>query len=164
MVRQFRYYVRSPDGKAIFGFDVEQAAEAAALAYGEGAFVVDTIAKNYDPMVSEVIDGELLIAGISGWATGRPGAIDEDFVEGVKKGHVAIADAFLAKGANVNARDIHNSPALHWAVGGGHEDVVALLLERGADVSATDANGLTAMDVAKKRGRTGIVRLLEKAG
>ena len=158
--RQFRYYVRSPDGKAIFGFDNEQAAEATALDYGQGAFVVDTLAKNYDPMVSEVIDGELLIAGISGWATGRPGALDADFIEGVKRGHVAIAHAFLAKGANVNAHDSHGSPALHWAVGGGHMDVVALLLEHGADRQAMDGNGLTALDVAKRRGRNEIIGLL----
>ena len=71
--RPHRYYVRSPDGSTIFGFEIEKAAEVAAVEYGDGAVVVDTIAKNYDPMVQEVIDDELLIAGISGWATGGTG-------------------------------------------------------------------------------------------
>ena len=161
--RAFRYYVRSPDGKAIFGFDMEKAAEMTALEYGDGAFVIDTVAKNYDPMVSEVIGGELLIAGISGWATGRPGGLDEDFVESVKKGHIAIPHAFLAKGADVNAKDVHGSPALHWAVGGGHAEIVRILLESGADISATDANGMLAIDVARKRNLPEIITLLEAA-
>jgi len=158
--RPQRYYVRSPDGTVIFGFEIEKAAEVAALDYGEGAIVVDTIAKNYDPMVQEVIGGELLIAGISGWATGRPGALDSDFVEGVKKGHAAIAHAFLAKGADVNARDLNGAPALHWAVGGGHVDVVQILLEHGADKTALDGNNLTALQVAQKRGHSKIIALL----
>ncbi len=44
MTEPYRYYVPSPDGRAIFGFESTEAAETAARAYGEGAHVVDTLA------------------------------------------------------------------------------------------------------------------------
>lgn len=53
---------------------------------------------------------------------------------------MAIAHVFLAKGVDVNAKDLNGSPALHWAVGGGHGDVVQILLDHGADKTALDAN------------------------
>ncbi len=34
MTEPYRYYVRSPDGRAIFGFESPEAAETAASAYG----------------------------------------------------------------------------------------------------------------------------------
>ena len=37
-----RFYVRSPDGRPIFGFDEREGAAAAARAYGDGAFLVVT--------------------------------------------------------------------------------------------------------------------------
>ncbi len=140
MAEPYRYYVRSPDGRAIFGFESPEAAETAARAYGEGAHVVDTLAQAYRPMLQEMRGGELVIAGFGGWDTGRFG-LDRDLIEGIKKGHVAIAHAFLAKGADANARDKHGGTALHWAVGGGRPEIVELLLEQGADPTARDAEG-----------------------
>ncbi len=111
MAEPYRYYVRSPDGRASFGFETTEAAETAARAYGEGAHVIDTLAQAYLPMLQELRGGELVIAGFGGWDTGRLG-LDRDLIEGIKKGHVAIAHAFLAKGADANARDSHGGPAL----------------------------------------------------
>ena len=161
--KQYRYYVRSPDGRAIFGFDNTEGARTAALAYGDGCFVIDTQAKAYSPMLQETVDGDLVVAGYGGWDTGRFG-FDRDFVESIKKGHVAIVHAFLASGAQVNARDHHSGPALHWAVGGGKPEIVELLLDRGADVSAQDSQGQTALQIADTRGRTDIAELLKQAG
>ncbi len=161
MTRAFRYYVRSPDGRAMFGFDVEKAAELTATEYGDGALIIDTLAKSYQPMLSQIVDGEVLIAGISGWDTGKPGQLDKDFIEAAKK-HVALIHAFLEKGANVNARDGNGGSALHWAVGAGHIDSVRLLLERGADPEAVDAFGQTPLMLAEKRGRRQIAILLRQ--
>ncbi len=158
-----RFYVISPNGRMVLGLDVEEAAEATALEYGDGAFVVDTLAKSYQPMLQQVMNGELVIAGVSGWDTGKPGNLDRDLVEAVKKGRVQIVRAFLEKGASPNARDARGGSALHWAVGGGHEEIVSTLLAAGADPSTTDAAGLTPLDVARKRRRGTIIHLLEKA-
>ena len=158
-----RFYVISPNGRMILGLDAEAAAEATALEYGDGAFVVDTLAKSYQPMLQEVMNGELVIAGVSGWDTGKPGNLDRDLIEAVKKGRAQIVRAFLEKGASAKARDARGGSALHWAVGGGREEIVALLLKAGADPAATDANGLTPLEVARKRGREAIAQLLETA-
>ena len=160
--KQYRYYVRSPDGRAIYGFDDLDGARTAALAYGEGAHIIDTLAQAYVPMLHEVMGGEIVYAGYGGWDTGRFG-VDRDLIEAIKKGHVALVHAFLAKGADANARDRNGGPALHWAVGGGKPDIVALLLAHGADVGARDHNGLLAREIAKRRGRDEIVALLENA-
>ncbi len=155
-----RYYVRSQDAKAIFGFDSLDAASMAAREYGEGAFVVDTMAQAYKPMLHQVRDGDLVYAGYGGWDTGRFG-LDRDLIEAVKKGHVAIVHAFLAKGADANAIDANGGPALHWAVGGGKLEIVQLLLQAGADVSVLDGHGQSALMLAQKRGRHEIASLLE---
>jgi hypothetical protein len=163
MAEAYRYYARSPDGRAMFGFETSEAAETAAREYGEGAHVVDTLAQAYKPMLQEMRGGELVISGFGGWDTGRFG-LDRDLIEGIKKGHVAIAHAFLAKGADAGARDSHDGPALHWAVGGGRAETVKLLLDHGADPNARDAKGQTALELAQKRGRDEIAELLRQAG
>ncbi len=158
-----RFYVRSPDGKAMFGFDQREAAETVALEYGDGAYIVDTLAQAYYPMLQEVSGGEVVYAGFGGWDTGRLGA-DRNMIEGIKKGHVAIVQAFLEKGADADARDGNGGPALIWAAATGKADIVALLLARGADVDAADAEGTRAIDVAARRGKGKIVELLRMAG
>jgi len=157
-----RYYTRSADGKAIYGFDRAEAAETAALSFGEGAHVIDTLAKGYQPMLSEVIDGELLIAGLSGWDTGKPGRLDLDFIEAAKK-HAALAHAFLEKGADINAVDKNGGTALHWAVGGNKPDTVRLLLANGIEASAIDSRGQTPLDIAENRNRPALIAMIRKA-
>ncbi|HHK74259.1 MAG TPA: ankyrin repeat domain-containing protein, partial [Rhizobiales bacterium] len=122
----------------------------------------DTLAKGYQPMLSEVIGGELLIAGLSGWDTGKPGRLDLDFIEAAKK-HVALAHAFLEKGANINAVDKDGGTALHWAVGGNKPDTVRLLLERGAKPDPVDSRGQTPLDIAERKNSTAILTLIRKA-
>ena len=163
MVQPRRYYVRSADGQSTFGFDRLEAATAAALEYGDGALVVDTTAQAYMPMLHAVAGGELVYAGYGGWDTGRFG-LDRDLIEGIKKGHVAIVHAFVAKGADVNACDSKGGPALHWAVGGGKTEIVQLLIDHGASVDTRDHNGLTALEVARNRKRDAIAELLLAAG
>ncbi|KAB2919286.1 MAG: ankyrin repeat domain-containing protein [Hyphomicrobiaceae bacterium] len=167
-MKAYRYYVRSPDGRAIFGFDRLEAAVGVALEYGAGAALVDTMAQAYHPMVQEMrprADGskELFYLPIGGWDTGRFGA-DRDMIEGIKKGHPAIVHAFLAKGASANAVDTKGGPALHWAAARGNAEVVKLLLAHGADINARDGKGQTALDVAVAKNKTAIRDLLKAAG
>lgn len=158
-----RYYVRSPDGSAIAGFDQLSSARHAALAYGNGADVIDTLAQAYHPMLQEVSGGELVYAGFGGWDSGRHG-LDYDLIEAIKKGHVALVHAFLAKGASANAKDRRGGPALMWAIGGGYADCVRLLLASGADANAKDAEGVTALALARRKNRSDLLEILLAAG
>ncbi|HRY06095.1 MAG TPA: ankyrin repeat domain-containing protein [Hyphomicrobiaceae bacterium] len=165
--RTYRYYIRSPDGRAIFGVDILEAAQTVALEYGPGAQLVDTLAQAYHPMVQEVVeanDGKSLVyAPIGGWDTGRF-TPERDLIEAIKKGSVAIAHAFIAKGASSNAKDAMGGSALHWAVGRGNLDIVTLLIANGADVNARDAKAQTPLDVALAKGRHTIADRLRQAG
>jgi hypothetical protein len=158
-----RYYARSADGSLIVGYDERAAAAAQALDYGEGAFLIDTGAQAYHPMLEWVAGGALAYLGFGGWDTGRfePG---RDLIEGIKKGHVAIAHAFLAKGASANAADVHGGSALHWAVARGRPEIVRLLLDHGADPAYRDATGKSALDLARERGNRELIAALEKLG
>ncbi len=160
-----RYYARSPDGRAIFGFDKAEAAEAVALEYGVGAAVVDTLGQAYTPTLQEVLPADggprLVIGPIGGWDTGRFD-LDRDLIEAIKKGHVALVHAFLAKGASANARDARGGSALHWAAGRGKRDVVELLLAEGADARARDDAGRTALYVAECRSQSEIADVLRR--
>jgi Ankyrin repeats (3 copies) len=160
--QSYRYYVRSSDARTLYGFDIYEAAAVTAREYGEGTFVVDTMAQAYMPMLHQVRDGELVYAGFGGWDTGRF-SLERDLIEAVKKGHVAIVQAFVAKGADVDGRDFKGAPALHWAVGGGKPEIIHVLLQAGADTKALDSHGLTASEVAQKRGREDLVEVLQKS-
>lgn len=165
MTQPYRYYVRSPDGRAIFGFDKPEAAEFVALEYGIGAAVVDTLAQAYMPMLQlvDMVEGKprLVLGPIGGWDTGRFG-LDRDLVEAVKKGHAALVHAFLAKGAQAGARDMRDGTPLHWAAARGGQDLVELLLAHGAEAGALDQAGRSPADVAEGRGHGALATLLRQ--
>jgi hypothetical protein len=155
-----RYFVRAPDGGAIAGYDNPETAEYVAHQYGDGAHLVDTLAEAYHPMVQEVQDGKLVFLPLGGWDTGRFG-VDRDLIMGIKKGHVAIVHAFLAKGADANARDDNGAPAVLWAVASDRPEVLRLLLVHGADTAARDADGTSALDLARRRAAAAMVEVLD---
>ena len=158
-----RFCVRSPDGRMIVGYDDPNAAGAAALNYGEGAHVIDTNAQAYHPIAQEVSGGELVYVEVGGWGAGKF-SVARNLVESIKKGHVAIVHAFLAKSADPDTKDDKGSPALLWAVARGKAEIVALLIAQGADVETRDAEGTSALDLARKRGKEAIIALLQEAG
>ncbi|KAI0485230.1 ankyrin repeat-containing domain protein [Xylariaceae sp. FL0804] len=84
-----------------------------------------------------------------------------------KNGHIAILEALLEAGGDVNTpASISGATALQWAVreGGGKLDVVRFLIEHGADVNAPAApeNGATALQwaVLGGNGNLDVVRFL----
>lgn len=162
MAKSHRFFLCPPDGGPLIGISGLKPAREAAQRLGNGTMIVDTMAQTYRPMLQECRDGELVYAGFGGWDTGKFG-VDRDFIESIKKGNVIIVRAFLAKGANVNAVDGNNGPALHWAVGGGKPEIVQFLVEQGADISATDAYGQTALELARKKGRQEIIDVLMRS-
>lgn len=157
-----RFYVRSPDGRIITGYDRPDTAKTVALEYGEGAVVVDTLAQAYYPVAEEVIDGELLHAGIGGWNAGRHDPA-KDLIEAIRKGHPAVVHAFLTKGSDPNCRDANGSTALHWAAARGSVEIAHLLLDAGADAGATDAEGQTPLQIAERKRREDVFALLGAA-
>ncbi len=167
MAKPHRYWVRSPDGRAAYGFDKESTAHAVAFEYGLGAAVIDTLAQAYMPMLQivESIDGELklVLAPVGGWDTGRFG-LDRDLIEAVKKGRAEIVHAFLAKGASAEARDGRGGAVLHWAAARGETDIAELLLGAGADINATDPEGRTPLAVAEARGKSELAAFLRRRG
>ncbi|MFQ5953799.1 MAG: ankyrin repeat domain-containing protein [Kiloniellales bacterium] len=158
-----RFYVRSPDGRMIVGYEDANAARAVALDYGEGAHVVDTRAQAYHPIAKQVSNGELNYVPVGGWGAGKL-SVEQNLIESIKKGHVAIVHAFLAKGADPDTKDADGGPALVWAVARGKADIVELLLGHGADVNARDAEGMSALDLAVERNQPGLIDLLKRAG
>jgi hypothetical protein len=153
-----RFVTISDDRANVGGFDNLAGAEAAALAFGDGAHVVDTESSPYQPAVQIVEMGILTYVG-HGSFDKRQG-LERNLVEAVKRGAVAAAHAFLVRGASPDAADAAGGTALIWAVARGDKEVVDLLLKAGADASQTDAKGITALKLAEDRGKAEIVKLL----
>lgn len=81
-------------------------------------------------------------------------------------GQPEIADALIARGAEVNARSrnrMQNTP-LHAAAAGRNQAAVRLLLEHGADVNARQHGGWTALHAAAQNGDVEMARLLLGGG
>jgi ankyrin repeat protein len=154
-----RYYVRSPDGRMITGYDRPDTAKAVALEYGEGAVVVDTLAQAYYPVAEEVIGGELLHAGVGGWNAGRQNPA-KDLIEAIRKGQPAVVHAFLVKGSDPNSRDDNGGTALHWAASRGSAEIARLLLDAGANPDASDAQGNTPLQIAESKGKRKLMEIL----
>lgn len=158
-MQKYRYYTRSPDGQALYGFGTMQGAETAAQEYGDEACIVDTQALTYEPMVQMVKDGKVVFFGVSGWDTNKLNE-SQNMIEGIRNGHVAIVHAYIARGADVNFADKSGGTPLHWAAARGLKDIVELLLSKGADSKQTDEDGELPLDIAKAKGKADIAELL----
>jgi ankyrin repeat protein len=80
------------------------------------------------------------------------------------KGHIAIVQELLRRGANVNAVDARGDTALIRAASCNKSAVVSLLLESGADMNMVNELGNTALCVAVKHGAHRAVSVLLDAG
>eukprot|EP00124_Ichthyophonus_hoferi_P004528 Ihof_evm5s511 gene=Ihof_evmTU5s511 len=69
--------------------------------------------------------------------------------EACNQGHVAVAEALLIAGGNVNASGFENNTPLHDAAFNGHVDTVKLLLLHGADRTAVNQRHLTPYEMAE---------------
>ncbi len=160
---RLRYFVVSPDGETCVGYERRDIAKGAALEYGEGAHIVDTEARPYEPMVMRIEGREPVYLEHGAWDT--RGSADDNLIEAVRHGYAPIVRAYLAKGAQVDARDERNGgTALIWAAAGKSPEVVRLLLDMGADVDARDRGGMTALAIARRKERAENIALLEAAG
>lgn len=153
-----RYVVISPDRKTVSGFDNLAGAEAAAVAFGDGAYVMDTFSGTYEPALQTVEGGEVVLTGHGSFD--RKKGFDANLLESAKRGIVPAIIGFLARGANPNAADDNGGTALHWAVAKGSLDVVSILIEAGADSRKADKVGKTPLSLAEQKGLSEIVEKL----
>ena len=79
------------------------------------------------------------------------------------RGDLARAEALIAGGADVNARDRFGHTALMYAATAGHAGVVEMLLSYGSDAGAKNQNKLTAFELATARGHRAVADLLRDA-
>jgi hypothetical protein len=156
-----RYYVVAAD-VAPAGCATLEAAVKRARQYGEGTCIVDTLATPYFPMVQQIENGEPIYLEYGAWPA--PASPDQDLIEAAKKGCPAVVAAFLAKGAELNARDERGRTALHWAVARRVPECVKQLIAAGADLDAADRDGKTALQLAQAKNLPEIVDLLLQAG
>lgn len=78
----------------------------------------------------------------------------------VRSGDAALAEALLARGANVNAKSHSGTTPLLLTAMYGHSDLAGLLLDRGAEANAADDDGHTPLMEASMRGNLAMVHLL----
>jgi uncharacterized protein len=92
---------------------------------------------------------------LSGWSA---------LPELVEAGNRSGAIAELSQGADVNARSIDGTTALHWAVYQEDVELIAQLIDNGADVNIANDYGATPLSIAAIDANTDVVRLLLEAG
>lgn len=76
------------------------------------------------------------------------------------QGKTAVVRQLLEQRADVSAKDIDGSTALHTAAMRDHKGVVELLLEKKADVTATFKDGFTPLLLAAEKGHCSMCLLL----
>ena len=79
-------------------------------------------------------------------------------------GDAARVAWLLARGAPMDAKDIHGQTALNWASWKGHTDAVRTLLAAGATADEANNDGVTPLDLAAHAGHTDAMRALLAAG
>jgi len=157
-VENRRYVVISPDRKTVSGFDNLAGAEAAAVAFGDGAHVMDTFSGVYEPALQTVEGGEVVLTGHGSF--NRKNGFDANLLEAAKRAIPAAVIGFLARGGDANAADDNGGTVLHWAVASGSLDVVSILIGAGADCGRADNAGMTPLALAERKGRGDIVEKL----
>ena len=76
------------------------------------------------------------------------------------RGHTALVEQLIQRGANVNLQDEQGSTALHAAAFMGDQPTVVVLLEAGARSQLGNMDGETALDWAEEKGHPTIIELL----
>src|SRR5262245_32584335 len=100
-------------------------------------------------------------------AAGLAAAAPQDappLIEAAENGDRVAVSRLLDEGADVDARAVDGTTALHWAVRADRLDAVRLLLESGADEAAADRYGVTPLYLAAENGNAAIIAALLDAG
>ena len=76
------------------------------------------------------------------------------------RGHVGTMKMLLDRGANIEAKAIHNCTPLHLSALRGQVHAVRLLLDRGANIEAKNVGQVTPLHVACAKGHMEVITLL----
>lgn len=91
-------------------------------------------------------------------------ALETPLFLALNRGHVAVANKLLKRGAHTTTVNIHGRTTLHAALVGEQEEIAHLLIEQGADIHAKDAEGQTALIHAAYSGLEEFAFFLIKQG
>lgn len=89
---------------------------------------------------------------------------DTALLDAAKRGDRVTVSKLLDQGADVHARAVDDTTALHWAVRADSLDTATLLLESGADAKAADRYGVTPLYLAAENGDAAMIGKLLDAG
>ncbi|XP_012880704.1 PREDICTED: ankyrin repeat and death domain-containing protein 1B [Dipodomys ordii] len=89
---------------------------------------------------------------------------ERSFQNAAKSNNLDLMEKLFEKKVNINAVDIMNRTALHFAVGGNNLSAVDFLLSHKARVDVADKHGLTVIHLAAWSGSFEIMLMLVKAG
>ena len=84
-------------------------------------------------------------------------------IEAVKK-HITNVKQDFFNSIDVNAADVLDKTALHYAAAWGRIQIAELLIANGADVNTKSVTGRTPLDIANKNNKSKIADLLRKHG
>jgi ankyrin repeat protein len=104
------------------------------------------------PLYNDLVGGEMTPLHITAAGAGE------------KDGFVEAARLFIAKGADVNRKDMHGYTPLHWTAISNRAVMGKILIEKRANISVTDNSGLTALHHAACSGSKDMVALLIQKG
>ncbi|KAL7836602.1 hypothetical protein AOLI_G00278860 [Acnodon oligacanthus] len=88
---------------------------------------------------------------------------EKEYIEAAKRNDVETMK-LLGRGVNVNAKNVHNRTALHYAVACRNVEAVDVLLRRRAKLDLQDKYGITAIHLAAWFGSLEILKLLVQGG
>lgn len=84
--------------------------------------------------------------------------------QAVENGHLELVNYLIARGADVNLKDVNGYTPLHWSVLLGRVDIARRLIESGADVNVKTNQNMTPLHDAAYNGNKGLVELLLASG
>ncbi|XP_024275241.1 ankyrin repeat and death domain-containing protein 1B [Oncorhynchus tshawytscha] len=90
-------------------------------------------------------------------------ALEKEYIDAAKTNDVQTMK-LLGKAVNVDAKNLHDRTALHYAVAGKNIEAVQVLLQRRANLNQADKHGVTAIHLAAWFGSVTIMKLLVQGG
>jgi ankyrin repeat protein len=108
----------------------------------------------------------ILVCCVAVWLTAAslPCLAASDVADAAEKGNKAAIRSLLQSKADVNAKQIDGTTALHWAVRMDDLETADLLLRAGAKVTAANSEGATPMLLASINGNAAMIEKLIAAG
>src|SRR5258708_1379450 len=91
-------------------------------------------------------------------------ASENNLIGAIKQGDAAHVRTLLQQHAEVNAKDLDGTTALHWAGQRDGVEIVTVLLSGGADAKAPNRYGITPLLVACEIGNVEVIDKLLRAG